>query len=114
KNAALPQHGIHQRGLAMVYVGDDGDVAYGVYGLHSLYISLLGKPLTPAKTLTLRARGKRRQAQRTSDEGRDTAIAGRQWCAAPTRTASGQDGLEIRGRVQGRLMMTADFRGRID
>ena len=25
--AALPQHGVHQRGLAMVYVGDDSDIA---------------------------------------------------------------------------------------
>ena len=27
KRAALPQHGVHQRGLAMVHVGDDGDIA---------------------------------------------------------------------------------------
>ena len=27
KGAALPQHGVHQRGLAVVDVGDDGDIA---------------------------------------------------------------------------------------
>ena len=27
KHAALPQHGVNQRGLAMVHVGDDGDIA---------------------------------------------------------------------------------------
>ena len=30
KNAALPEHGIHQRGFAVVDVGDDGDIAYFV------------------------------------------------------------------------------------
>jgi hypothetical protein len=27
ENSALPQHGIHEGGLTVVYVGDDGDVA---------------------------------------------------------------------------------------
>jgi hypothetical protein len=27
ENSALPQHGVHQRGFPMVYVGDDGDIA---------------------------------------------------------------------------------------
>ena len=27
ESAALPQHGVHQRGLAVVDVGDDGDIA---------------------------------------------------------------------------------------
>ena len=30
KNAALPKHGIHQRGFAVVHVGNDGDIAYFV------------------------------------------------------------------------------------
>jgi hypothetical protein len=72
------------------------------------------KLLTSAKTLAQRARGKQRQAQRASDERRDTAIAGRQWYAVETRTAASQDGLEIRGRMQGSLMMATDFRGCID
>ncbi len=27
ENAALPEHGIYQRGFAVVHVGDDGDIA---------------------------------------------------------------------------------------
>jgi len=27
KSAALPEHGVNQRGLAVVHVGNDGDVA---------------------------------------------------------------------------------------
>ena len=35
EDAALVEHGVHQRGLAMVHVGDDGDVANGgVAGFH--------------------------------------------------------------------------------
>ena len=29
ENAALPEHGVHQRGLAVVHMRDDGDVANG-------------------------------------------------------------------------------------
>ena len=28
EGAGLPQHGVNQRGLAMVNMGDDGDIAY--------------------------------------------------------------------------------------
>ncbi len=35
EDAALPQHRVHQRGLAMVDVGDDGEVTHVVSGLHS-------------------------------------------------------------------------------
>ena len=47
EDAALPEHGVHERGLAVVDVGDDGDVAQvlahgeaGVRGLAALVARL--------------------------------------------------------------------------
>jgi hypothetical protein len=34
ESAGLPEHGVDERGLSVVYVGDDGNVADVTAGLH--------------------------------------------------------------------------------
>ena len=34
KNAALPEHGIHEGGLPVVHMGNHGNITNGVYRLH--------------------------------------------------------------------------------
>src|SRR5207245_5909464 len=47
KNAALPEHGIHERGLPMVHMGNHGDVANSVYRLHIVqFLSMIFAPLS--------------------------------------------------------------------
>jgi len=44
-SAGLSEHRIDKRGLAMVDVGDDGDVAYLFCSDHSRKSAAVGKPL---------------------------------------------------------------------
>ena len=37
ENAALAEHGVHQRGFAVVHVGDDGDIANGSHNFWMLF-----------------------------------------------------------------------------
>jgi hypothetical protein len=49
EDARLPEHGVHQGGLAMVHVGDDGDVANIL--LHRVFILFKSYPYGKACAL---------------------------------------------------------------